>query len=127
MTFLSTEKIASLPWHDAELVSISIDRSVPGERDEFLLNIRWPDGVENSLVFSDCYAARLELNFGIIANESIRDVVVLSAGDMLSEVRHKWKGMGVAMDELFEFRLETNSTASTIAIVAKRCQMGSRV
>jgi hypothetical protein len=33
-----------LPWHDANLQSIYIDRQKPGEQDNVKLLIDWPDG-----------------------------------------------------------------------------------
>jgi hypothetical protein len=33
-----------LPWHDAMLVDVIIDRRAPGHDDRIVLAIDWPDG-----------------------------------------------------------------------------------
>jgi hypothetical protein len=61
----------SLPWHDACLQEVVIDRRSPGIRDEIRIRVSWPDGTAAEVVFSDCYAMTTELNFGVIADEQI--------------------------------------------------------
>ncbi len=62
-----------LPWHDAELLSITIDRSDPGNDDSVTLLVRWPNSQKNQIIFRECYALDMDMNFGVIATESIRE------------------------------------------------------
>jgi len=61
----------SLAWHDAELLSINIDRLDAGNNDIVALSIKWPNGKKELLVFIECYLLDAEMNFGVIAEESI--------------------------------------------------------
>lgn len=67
-----TVNFNDFPWHDASLQSIYIDRQKPGEQDVVKLSIDWPDGHSSSTIeFHDCYAFAANMNFGIVACESI--------------------------------------------------------
>jgi hypothetical protein len=108
----------SLPWHDATLLSISVDRRKAGERDEVHLLVAWPNGEEAALVFSDCYAMNARMNFGIIAAERIDSAKVNSGDPDLSAIRDQWKAIGVSLESLSCYCFDMSSTASTIRIYA---------
>lgn len=107
-----------LPWHDAEILSIFIDRENAGERDTVRLSMRWPDGAESAVVFSDCYALSTMMNFGVIAPESVLSAAVVDSRDDVQEIRQRWSRVGVDLAGLRCYQLETNSTASKILIYA---------
>ena len=65
------DKFNSLPWHDAELLIVTVDRSNAGISDTVVLGVKWPDGMANNIVFSDCYFLDVRMNFGVISEESI--------------------------------------------------------
>jgi hypothetical protein len=106
-------------WHDAQIANINIDRSSPGLIDSIELKVIWPDGRHSIVTFDDCYAARFELNFGIIANESILDFSIHPEEPLLQETRSIWLQMGVALTDLICARIETSSTASVLLICFK--------
>lgn len=81
---------STLPWHDAELLSIMINRRNPGENDRIVIDICWPNGEQETLVFDDCYGLEAKMNFGVIAPESILDASVTVQSDELTEIREKW-------------------------------------
>ncbi len=110
------KKFNELPWHDAELVNINIDRSDPGNSDDVNLIISWPNGNKSELIFHDCYALKTQLNFGVIAQETVRDAVCLDDSEQLTEIQNKWKKVGSELDTLKQYRIETNSTNSQIEI-----------
>ena len=114
------EVFGSLEWHDAELLCLSLDRRAPGERDEVVLLIQWPDGRKQQLRFTDCYAFDAQMNFGVIAAESILSAQCLSDTPRLAEIGRKWKEMGMEPPELRCFEIITNSTASELRVYAKR-------
>lgn len=106
-----------LDWHDAKLVSILIDRSNPGERDTIILQIEWPDSdVTSSLEFYECYALSANMNFGIVADESILKAECFMNSEELELIRTKWGKVGVALESLKCYRINTNSTNSLINI-----------
>lgn len=108
----------SLPWHDAELLSLNIDRSNAGNTDTVVLKIKWPNGEENKIIFEDCYLLEAKMNFGIVALETIREAMCLVEGELSAEIKNNWKSLGVNLDALRCYRLNTNSTNSFINIYA---------
>src|SRR3954449_11598353 len=103
----------------ATILSITIDRSSPGERDEVILKLQWPSGEEATICFKDCYALEANMNFGIIAAEAILSAECIRDSARLADIRKKWAALGVPLDDLKCFQLETSSTASTIRIFAR--------
>ncbi len=111
-------KFNSMPWHDAQLLSISIDRSNAGNSDTVGLLVEWPDGIRNKIIFSDCYLFDAKMNFGVVAEESILDAMCLDESDQISEIKNKWEQLGVKLDQIYCYRIITNSTNSQIDIYA---------
>ncbi|MCX4240577.1 hypothetical protein [Paraliomyxa miuraensis] len=108
-----------LQWHDAVLLNLSIDRGNPGERDELLVAIEWPDGRRESIRFTDCYGLDVQMNFGMIVQESILDATCTADSPMLSRVRQFWLSYDVSLDDLRYFEIVMNSTASVIRVCAR--------
>jgi hypothetical protein len=115
------EKFEDYHWHDAELLSIGIDRSNPGYCDQIILLIRWLNGKRSEIVFNDCYALLAKLNFGIIARETIRDAEYRSASEEINEIRRLWNIKGAKLDDIGQYEIETNSTNSRITIISRGC------
>jgi hypothetical protein len=107
-----------LPWHDAELISIHIDRSNAGNRDTVVLLVNWPDESLCTITFNDCYLFDSKMNFGIAAEESILDATCIGTNQNILEMKRKWKSLGVKLDSLSCYRITTNSTSSRIDIYA---------
>jgi len=105
-------------WHDAELLKLTIDRKKPGEQDIVVLTIKWPDGQLQDVIFEDCYLLDAKMNFGVIAQESILSAECLSDIGRLSEIKEKWRGVGVLLENLRCYRITTNSTNSQIDVYA---------
>ncbi|MCP1995052.1 hypothetical protein [Flavobacterium sp. HSC-61S13] len=107
-------------WHDAIIKNIQIDRNNPGNDDSILFEVEWPEDNERGLlVFEDVYWTSMNLNFGIIADESILDVTQLDKkNEDLVNFYSKWKGV---MNEvqLNTYKIELNSTGGEIKIIAK--------
>ncbi len=108
----------SLPWHDAELLSININRSNAGNSDAVALSVKWPDGNKSDIVFNDCYLLNARMNFGVIAKESILEAMCLNESDQILEIKRKWQLLGVELDGIRCYRIMTNSTNSQIEIYA---------
>jgi hypothetical protein len=113
----------SLPWHDAALLEVSVDRRNAGECDEVRLRVAWPHGEEAALVFRDCYAMTANMNFGIIATERIGSARRDDNDPNLASIRDQWKSLGVPLELLSCYRLEMSSTASVIRIYAKQFEI----
>lgn len=113
----------SLPWHDAELLELRVDRRNAGKCDEVRLRIVWPHGDEAMLLFRECYAMTARMNFGIIAEERIAGASLIEDDPGLTSIRDRWKPLGVSLEMLRCYRLETSSTSSVIQIYAKQFEV----
>lgn len=113
----------SLPWHDAELLELLVDRRNAGARDEVRLRVAWPQGNEVTLLFRDCYAMTAEMNFGVIAKERIASASLIDDNPGLASIRDRWKPLGVSLNLLRCYGLEMSSTSSVIRIYAKRFEV----
>jgi hypothetical protein len=83
---------AELPWHDAVILRVEIDRTDPGHIDE--------------------------LNFGVVAREAVRSAQELPDDGGILRLREKWRATGIDLSKLRCFAIETNSTASRYVIYA---------
>lgn len=113
----------SLPWHDAELMELLVDRRNAGERDEVLLRVVWPKGDEASLVFRNCYAMTADMYFGIIAAERIDCASIIKDDPGLTSIRERWKPLGVSLESLCCYRIQMSSTGSEIIIYATQFEV----
>jgi hypothetical protein len=109
---------ADLLWHDAVILAIQVPRRQPGAVDEVLLSMHWPDGRQSTIAFVDCYGFNAAMNLGVVAPETVSTAIERSEGNLLQQVRGKWDALGVDLSNLREFTIETNSTASTLTVLA---------
>jgi len=109
----------NLNWHDAELMSIRIDRNNPGKIDQIVLIICWLNGKTSEVIFHDCYAFKAQMNFGIIAVETIRDAEYTESSEELEVIRKLWEKIGTDLSGLGQYQIETNSTNSKLLIYAR--------
>jgi hypothetical protein len=115
-----TSAFEDLPWHDAAVLSIEIDRRQAGVKDDVRIEMVWPDGRLSTIVFLDCYALSASMNFGIVASETVRSATEAGDDSELERHRSKWSKLGVDLSKLRKFTIETNSTASTVVVFALR-------
>lgn len=112
------EKFEDYEWHDAELLSITIDRSDPGYKDEIEIKVCWPDDTKSKLTFVDCFMFKATMHFNVICNEPILDAYFLAESEMLVNVKETWRGAGLEARQPGHYVIRTNSTAGWINIVA---------
>jgi hypothetical protein len=117
------KSLLELPWHDAILMDIKVDRRNPGNNDCVLMVIDWPNGGKSEIEFQDCYAASLVFNFGVLAEETIRNFSIISEGPEMDAIRTRLSSFGPVVRHLNLYRVETNSTASILEIVAMKYRM----
>lgn len=110
-------------WHDSNLQFIYIDRQKPGELDVVKIQIDWPDSHSSTIEFYDCYALNMNMNFGIVACESILTAECITDSEELNSIRKKWIKVNVNLDQLKCYRIVTNSTNSVIDIYALGYQL----
>jgi hypothetical protein len=115
----------SLLWHDSELLEIHIDRRRPGHVDDVRIEVSWSDGTRSVIVFSSCYAMTADMNFGIIAEERILAGSESKDDPGLEAIKRKWAPLGVSLEGLRCFRIETASTGSVLKIYAMHCAVQS--
>lgn len=117
---MNEKSFADLPWHDAEILSIEIDRRRPGNVDEVVLVVTWPDETASHIRFQNCWRLEALMNFGIVAPESVRTASEESDNEGIRRVREDWSKVGLEVHDLKCFNIETSSTASTIVIYAQQ-------
>ncbi|WP_114751144.1 hypothetical protein [Pleomorphovibrio marinus] len=107
-------------WHDAVIKKIEIDRNNPGNNDTIVFNIRWPENNRDSFIaLQEVYFAKMDLNFGIVADETISHAVELEESDQdLNNIYSKWRGI-IDDKKLKVYKFSLNSTGSKIKIIAK--------
>ncbi|PII20067.1 hypothetical protein CR919_09380 [Stenotrophomonas sp. LMG 10879] len=113
-----------LPWSDATLVAVSVDRSNPGNHDEVVVHVRWPDGRNEQVTFVECRGARLALNFGVLGEDAIERAYIDEESEVLADCRQRWAASGVLLPELQCFRIETCTTGSSLDILAMGWRVG---
>ena len=99
-------------------MDIKINREKPGENDQVIIVVSWGENIKQSISFNDCFELDLKMNFGVIAEESILDACVINKSLELTQIKNKWKNIGLDLKELKCFQIETNSTNSLIKIYA---------
>jgi hypothetical protein len=125
----------SLPWHDAVIHNILIDREDPGHKDTVEITIEWPDnsdfknwdmkdaqtklfGSWFKITFHDCYLVEITMNMGIIVSECIMTADCSEASDPKDEKNKPYLAENYSAD-MFRFDIETNSTGGLIRIFSK--------
>lgn len=108
-------------WHDAVIKNILINRSNPGNNDTITFEIEWPENRGKAkIIFEDVYWANMNLNFGVVAEETILDASVSEEDEHdLLKLRTRWKGMLTEV-KLRSYKFYLNSTAGEIKIIAVR-------
>ncbi len=122
----SMDKLLTLPWHDAELTEIVIDRSAAGMRDTVQLGVIWPDRSKSCIEFYECYGLEANMNFGIVARETVRELRLQPDHPKLHLIRTMFP-KGSWFDDLTCVVLEMNSTASKITIFASQIRITAHV
>lgn len=111
--------ITSLPWNEAELLEMTIDRRHPGRRDEVQFRMKWADGSKSTVVFGECYAMLAQMNFGVTCTEKIVSVEQLADEPGLAQIRAHRSAAGESMDDVSCFRIKTAPTGDVIRIYAR--------
>jgi hypothetical protein len=114
-------------WHDATIKNIQINRANPGNDDTILFEIEWSENNEKlALVFKEVYWASMNLNFGIVADESILDAIQLDGqNEDLVTFYSKWKGT-LNDQKLCIYKIDLNSTGGCIKIIARGFSINKR-
>ena len=109
----------NIEWHDLIINSLHIDRLKSGLKDTIDFEIKDDTDKCFLLSFSDVYWANLNLNFGIIVDETILEAVELDKEDKdLVILQQKWEGAN--LDDLKVFEIILNSSNSVIKIIARK-------
>ena len=117
------QKFNDLPWHDAELKGIIIERE---QKENVRILVRWPNyfGEQDVFIgFTDCYAFQSDMHFGIMPPEFILEAKCISESQELDNIKKIWAKMGLDLSELHCYRIITNPTNSTINIFALSFQI----
>lgn len=108
-----------LKWHDSSIKGITIDRNSPGLNDIIKFEMDWIDIGKGELIFEGVYWVSFNLNFGIVAEESILRAFVVSENDPdLSLLYKRWNRM-IDNVKLNSYTIELNSTGSRIKIISE--------
>ncbi len=87
------------------------------EKKTITLSIIWPEDESSSRIeFYDCYALNANMNFGIVACETILTAECLTNSEELDSIRKEWSEVGISLENLKCYKIITNSTGSIISI-----------
>lgn len=114
---VSNQNFNDLPWHDAELKDIIIDRS----QDIVKILVHWPESYGDNcayIEFLNCYALKADMNFGIVPPDWILDAECIEESKELEDIKKTWAKMGIEIPGLRCYKLNTNSTNSDIKFFA---------
>lgn len=122
------EEFNNLPWHDAILKEIIIDRET---QDVISVSVIWPEDIDTNkyalIEFFSCYAFRSKMNFGMFGPDSIMTASCENTSEELDQLRSIWKEMRIDLSEVDCFRIETNTTGSEIKIFAKSFKITNKL
>lgn len=112
-----------ITWHDTEITSIFLDRSAPGLKD--VLEIRCTNKINGSftVVFSNVWKITSDMNFGVVATETIRFVNISESDDRIDIIKNQWKNVGIDIQRLSSADIETNSTASKLFVAFENLEI----
>jgi hypothetical protein len=119
---LKMMKFEDVEWHDQTLIGIYIDRTNPGNNDSIELKVLI-DEVEMTVLFENVYFADIKMNFGVIAQESIRYAIINYEDCEITNIQTKWSKARGVLDKLLCFEINTNSTNSITKIYALSCKI----
>lgn len=114
-------KFNDFEWHDAVIKSVIIDRCNPGKIDNIAFKIEFLSGIAD-IIFTDVFKANFDMNFNMIATESIWDAYNEGEeNNMVQKVYEDYKkvGMDIKDSHLNYYKIETNTTGSVFQIVSK--------
>ena len=115
----TTTQFEQLWWHDALLLELKVDRRQPGELDEVVVLIEWPDDRKSAIRFLDCFGMIANLCFEIVAPEPILTASETEDVGPFKVQHDMWAKARMVRPNLKLFTIETNSTASLIHILAR--------
>ena len=110
------QEFNDLPWHDAELKEIVIDRH---QGDNVKISVQWPEDYGGGNVwieFFKCYRLIANMHFGIVPPDFILEAECIEDSPELNNLKKTWASMGLDISQLYCYRIITNSTNSTIDI-----------
>ncbi|MGK6353523.1 hypothetical protein [Parapedobacter sp. DT-150] len=107
-----------ITWHDMVIKNIIINRDDPGRNDSIRFEVDGNRERIRQLIFEEVYWARLDLNFGVVAEETVFDAFLSDESDKdLLNLYSRWKGM-IEGKKLLIFNITLNSTGSILKIIA---------
>lgn len=110
-------------WHDTTISCIYLDRTTPGLRDILKIECKNEINGRFTALFSGIWKVTCDLNFGIVAPETIRFARTIDSDPRMDFIRGQWKNVGVHIDKLIALEIETNSTASKIFVIFEHLQI----
>ena len=114
------KKFEDYHWHDSIVHNIALDRSNTGYNDTLELEVEfYHEDKRSKLIFEDLRYLKMDLNFGIVANETILDAMELENSDEdLKNFYSSWNGLFDDI-KLRVFLIDLNSTGSKIKIICE--------
>jgi hypothetical protein len=122
---MELKSIVEWDWHDAELLTINVDRTNPGIHDRIELFVSLESRGRARLTFDNVYYSLFNMNFGVVVeNETIYSIRMLDSSDKeLNETVSKWNMLYSKIESIQGLEFITNSTNSRIVVIAENVEV----
>ena len=123
-------KIEDLNLHDSRIKSVTLHRK--GAEDDIVdIFLEYVEDYETSVTsgkilrFMGCYKFIGDINFGFGSSDSIINASSIIDSKLISEEKNKWSKIdkNILSKPLKHYRIETDTTGSTIDIVASSIEL----
>ena len=108
----------SLPWHDAQLLSLSVERKTDARANEVTITVRWPNDIVSDIHFPGCVEMDVSWHLVVHGPDAIDWGEESPNHRLVQEFVTTWAPIGDVDPNLTAFCIRTNNSVSDLTFVA---------